>query len=114
MMPSAKPVIVLKISAGIHERSRVRYQATVLVNNVLGEDYASSIIDVSALYRGDTAYRHLVPRNAQHPSGDAVLIPLGKAEPQQTGGLRNPECTQLTCCPNPCHLVCRPWLSKRD
>ena len=63
--PSANRVIFLNISAGIRERSRGQYQATVFVNNVLDEDYASSIIDVSALYRGDTAYRHLVLRNAQ-------------------------------------------------
>ena len=60
---------VLNISAGIRERSRGQYQATVFVNNVLDEDYASSIIDVSSLYRGDAAYMHLVPRNAQRYVG---------------------------------------------
>ena len=69
MTPSAKRVIFLNISAGIRERSRGQYQATVFVNNVLDEDYASSIIDVSSLYRGDAAYMHLVPRNAQRYVG---------------------------------------------
>jgi hypothetical protein len=41
MTPSAKRVIFLNISAGIRERSRGQYQATVFVNNVLGEHYAS-------------------------------------------------------------------------
>jgi len=42
---------------------------TLFVNNVFNQDYAAAIIDLSALYLGDTAYMQLLPRNARRYSG---------------------------------------------
>ena len=60
---------ILNLSAGILENSSGRYQMTLFVNNVFNQDYAAAIIDLSALYLGDTAYMQLLPRNARRYSG---------------------------------------------
>ncbi len=60
---------LLNASVGIAERERERYRVTLFVNNLLDEDYTATIVDLSDLYLGDTAYIQLLPRDAERYFG---------------------------------------------
>jgi iron complex outermembrane receptor protein len=62
------------LTLGITEREKNRYSVTLFVNNLLDEEFASGIADVSPIYGDAKTLMHHIPRAAQRYAGVRVRL----------------------------------------